>query len=211
MTDPIEVFQLRIAEGFFSLPEAEGYVLAGGGALRAHRLIERPTRDLDFFSSSADSVTAAAAAFEAYARRQRWDVEVVIATAQFVRLVVNSDQTMMVDLALDGAAQEQVEVTDYGPTLHPNDLAGRKTLALFDRAEARDFADVFVLSRMYSRDGLIELAMGIDRGFDRLVFAEMLDTLDRFEDDDIPVPQRDAAELRAFFSAWKRELTAGAS
>ena len=42
-----------------------------------------------------------------------------------------------------------------GPTFAPEELAGRKVVALFDRAEARDFADVFELSEHYSRDALL--------------------------------------------------------
>lgn len=37
-------------------------------------------------------------------------------------------------------------MTLLGPTLVPLELAGRKLLALFGRAEARDFADVYVLA-----------------------------------------------------------------
>jgi hypothetical protein len=34
-------------------------------------------------------------------------------------------------------------VTAAGPTLAPEELAGHKLLALFDRAAARDFADIY--------------------------------------------------------------------
>jgi hypothetical protein len=48
------------------------------------------------------------------------------------------------------------------------------------------------------------------RGFDPGVLAGMLATLDRFTDDEIPLPDGlSAAELRAFYSAWRSELTAG--
>lgn len=36
-----------------------------------------------------------------------------------------------------------------GPTFDPEELAGRKLTALFDRAAARDFADVFVLAQRF--------------------------------------------------------------
>ena len=42
-------------------------------------------------------------------------------------------------------------VTAAGPTLAPEELAGHKLLALFDRAAARDFSDVYVLARLFGR------------------------------------------------------------
>lgn len=43
-------FQQVVAQLFFSLPEADGYLLAGGAALVAHELTARPTQDLDLFA-----------------------------------------------------------------------------------------------------------------------------------------------------------------
>ncbi|MGH3182056.1 MAG: hypothetical protein ACRDOE_09140 [Streptosporangiaceae bacterium] len=45
--------------------------------------------------------------------------------------------------------------------------------------------------------------------FDTKVLADMIATLDRFTDSEIPVPDgSSAAELRAFYTAWRSELTA---
>jgi hypothetical protein len=44
-------------------------------------------------------------------------------------------------------------------------------------------------------------------GFDAKVLAGMFATLDRFTDDEIPVPDgSSAAELRTFYSTWRSEL-----
>jgi hypothetical protein len=41
------------------------------------------------------------------------------------------------------------------------------------------------------------------------VLADMFATLDRFTDDEIPVPDGSfAAELRTFYSTWRSELAA---
>jgi hypothetical protein len=43
------------------------------------------------------------------------------------------------------------------------------------------------------------------------VLADMMATLDRFTDSEIPVPGGvSGAELRAFYAAWRSELTAKA-
>lgn len=44
-------FQTDVARLFFTLPASDGFLLAGGGALVAQRLTDRPTQDLDFFTA----------------------------------------------------------------------------------------------------------------------------------------------------------------
>jgi hypothetical protein len=61
--------------------------------------------------------------------------------------------------------------------LSPRDLAARKTLALFGRAEPRDFANVYELAGRFRRDRLLAWAAGDDPGFDLRVFGEMLAAL----------------------------------
>jgi len=80
---------------------------------------------------------------------------------------------------------------------------------LFDRAAARDFADVYILARRFGKEVLLARAAHIDAGFDVRVLADMIATFDRFTDSEIPVPDGStAAELRAFYKAWRSELTA---
>lgn len=95
-----------------------------------------------------------------------------------------------------------------GLTTRPTqDLAGRKLAALFDRAEARDFADVYALAQRFDRSVLIERAAEVDLGFDPLVLARMMTTIDRFDDAELPVDPEDVAATRAFFQQWIEELT----
>ena len=49
-------FQVEVARVFFAMPEAGSFLLAGGLALAAHGLTERPTEDLDVFTSKAEDV-----------------------------------------------------------------------------------------------------------------------------------------------------------
>jgi hypothetical protein len=58
-------FQIEVARLFFGLPASDGFLLAGGGALLASGLTDRPTHDLDFFGAPDDvDVTAARDQFE---------------------------------------------------------------------------------------------------------------------------------------------------
>lgn len=71
MTDHefLTAFQVEVAHICFELEAADGYVVAGGAALLASDLIERPTADLDLFASTpVTSVTEAKGKFPASAR-----------------------------------------------------------------------------------------------------------------------------------------------
>ena len=46
----------QIARTAFALPEAE-HALAGGGAMLAHDLVDRPTQDVDLFTPDPGEVT----------------------------------------------------------------------------------------------------------------------------------------------------------
>ena len=75
-----------------------------------------------------------------------------------------------------------------------------------NRAEARDFADVFELSQHFSKEDLLADASEVDRGFDRHIFAEMLRSLARFSDADLPAPEAHMASMRDFFATWADKL-----
>ncbi|HEU0286694.1 MAG TPA: nucleotidyl transferase AbiEii/AbiGii toxin family protein [Nocardioidaceae bacterium] len=113
---------------------------------------------------------------------------------------------MLVDLALDSPPTTPPAMTVLGPTLAPIELAGRKLLALFGRAEARDFADVYVLVQRFGKPMLLEQADDLDVGFDRAVLGQMMRTLDRFDDDEIPMPPDEIGDVRTFFADWAAEL-----
>lgn len=94
------------------------------------------------------------------------------------------------DIAIDVAAERPPVVSTAGPTFEPEELAGRKLGALFSRAEARDFADVYVLAQRFGRTVLLERAAA----------------LDRFTDDEVPIATSDVDTVRAFFREWANDL-----
>lgn len=203
----LTAFQVTVAKLFFSLRESNGFLLAGGAALAAQELTTRPTRDLDLFTrAGGPSVRAARDAFEDAVRSQGWTVRRIRDSDTFCRLVLAGDEELLVDLAVDSPPNSPPSLSVAGPTFGLEELAGRKVIALFDRAEARDFADVYVLAQRYEPELLLRLAVEIDAGFDNAVFASMLGSLERFADSDIPVPPEVVANLRAFFEAWRSRL-----
>ncbi len=203
-------FQADVARLFFDLPASHGFLLAGGGALLASGLTSRPTRDLDFFGAPEDvSVAAARDQFEAAAADRGWRMERLHDSETFVRLHLRGNgEELIVEFALDAAAGKPPVASFVGPTYDPQELAGRKLLALFGRAEARDFADVYVLTQRFGKEQLLANASEVDPGLDREVLAEMMRTLQRFVDDEIPIDASTVADLRTFFAGWADELSA---
>lgn len=204
----LTTLQLELAEIFFSLDEAKDFLVAGGAALVASNLVARPTEDLDLFAATpTTSVTAAKDAFTRVLRERGCDVVIVQDVSTFCRIIVSrTGEETLVDLAIDSPPRTRPTITILGPTLAPLELAGRKLLALFGRAEARDFADVYVLMQRFGKDALIEQAQALDPGFDLDVLAQMIATLSRFSDQEIPLDHEDLPAMRQFFTNWTREL-----
>jgi len=203
-------FQLEVTRLFFALPASKGFLLAGGAALLAQHLTKRPTEDLDFFTApERGDVPSARLALEAAAQERGWATERIHDSDTFCRLTIRSDTDgILVDLAVNAPPDFPASVTAAGPTLAPEELAGHKLLALFDRAAARDFVDVYLLAQRFGKEALLARAAQIDAGFNTTTLADMTATLDRFTDNEIPVPRgSSAAELRAFYAAWRSELT----
>jgi hypothetical protein len=208
-TGGLTPFQIAVARLFFSLPESDGFLLAGGAALLAQHLTTRPTQDLDLFTRVGRCTVAdAREAFENASRSQNWSIRRVRDTGTFCRLIVSGDDELLVDLALDSPPNLPASPSIAGPTFGLEELAGRKLIALFDRAEARDFADVYILAQRYTPELLIRQAADIDPGFDSAVLATMIGTLARFTDDEIPIATHLITDLREFFHRWQAQLRA---
>ena len=207
-SDFLTTFQVQVARIFFGLKASDGYVVAGGAGLLASDLIARPTEDLDLFASAPiSSVIEAKTALVRTLHHREYEVTVLQDSPTFCRLIVrHKDAELLVDLAIDSPPSRTPTMTLLGPTLAPLELAGRKLLALFGRAEARDFADVYVLARRFGKDALLEQAQSLDAGFDRDVLAQMMGTLGRFADDEIPLAASELPAAKAFFTAWAKEL-----
>ena len=95
-------FQVEVVRLFFELPASAGFLLAGGAALVAQHLTDRPTQDLDFFTQVGGSAVADARdQFEAAAAARGWTVERVRDEDTFCRLVVSGPEDLLVDLAFD--------------------------------------------------------------------------------------------------------------
>jgi hypothetical protein len=200
-------FQQEIARLFFSLQSSQGFVLAGGGALLASGLSIRPTQDLDFFGSPGQvSVSLALDQFLDAIQQQNWEYELLGHANDFARVRIIGSTELIVDLAIDVAPRFPIAQTPIGPVFSPLELAGRKLLALFDRAEARDFVDVYVLSKKFGNQKVFDAATQIEVSLNKQVLARMMNALQRFSDDELPIDHSEVGTIRKYFANWAKEL-----
>ncbi|MBU6214124.1 MAG: nucleotidyl transferase AbiEii/AbiGii toxin family protein [Actinomycetales bacterium] len=209
MDGSLSAFQREVSAVFFGLPESEGYVLVGGAALLSHGLVDRPTRDLDFFDvrvADARSVERTAQAFERACAGRGWMCRPVRESTTFARYIVSGIDSLEVDIAIDAPLFDSLLRTELGPTPSWLDLAAMKLLAMCSRFEARDYADVFMLHRVVDRTALIVRAADADAGFHEAWLAEALRMMRRIPDDRFPVPADQVPELREFAEQWLAEI-----
>jgi hypothetical protein len=192
-----------------------GLALAGGYAVSAHGMGNRPSGDVDLFTSwqhrgeFAEMAVAVVAALEGAG----YKVSVIMSAETFTRLTLASPESgaeEKVELAVDWRAHDPVQLA-VGPVLHSDDAVANKVCALFGRALPRDFLDVdaAIMSGRYTRERLLDLAAEADNGFDRLVFADALGALTQITDAAFAEYRADPgviADMRHRFAQWRREL-----
>ena len=195
--------QERIARIIAGLSEAEDFALAGGGALIVRGDIDRRTRDLDFFGLSAAAVDRLVPVAEQALRDADLQVKRVQEGPGFARFVIeDEDDRTELDLASDA----RLFPADRGPgfqILSAEELAADKLLAVFGRAEARDFVDLEALEDRFGLDRLFELAGEKDRGFEPTVFAEMMDRFGRLGRAEFQLDDVQYEELSRLVEAWR--------
>jgi hypothetical protein len=161
-------FQRRLITTLLDIDELRGFALAGGWALNAHQILERPTRDIDLFTPDPDLVPTAAASAEQVIHATGMRVDRLRETPTFVSLLVTDTDTGLattVELAHDARIRPPARL-ELGPVVAVDELAADKMLALWGRAEARDLLDVDALLHVVTLPKMLDLAAEKDLGFD---------------------------------------------
>jgi hypothetical protein len=207
-------FHRRLAGIALAAAADHGFALAGGYAVQAHGVLERPSEDIDLFTSSVrdDFSEGVAKICDAYIEHGL-AIKVDVDSPQFVRLSVSepaTGRTSKVELAADLRSHPPVTMV-IGPVVHLDDVAGGKVEALFTRAEVRDFIDVHALlsTGRFTRGQLLDLAASRDLGFDRAVFAQMLSALELYPDSEFlayGLAEPEVRLLRSQFNDWRAAL-----
>ena len=216
---PIDELQREVATIALRMAARHGFALAGGNALIAHGIVDRPTDDVDLFSDQESAVAAAAeavqdalreAGFQAERRDQAGGLGDIFygmgeGLAEWIITAPGGQQTML-QMAYFDRTRGPVTM-EVGPVLDLEDLAGSKVCALASRVEPRDYIDTAAALQRYNVDQLISFARRMDPGLEDRDFADAGTQLDRLPDGVFTrygLSPADVARLREQFAAWPR-------
>lgn len=148
MTDMPELHRRFLAD-VITLGSSYPLVLTGGYAVRAHRLVNRPSQDLDVATQNPAPMDDIAATLRSGLEARGWKVHALETAPLSARLTVTDPGTKQdceVDI-LKEIFSRPVSQSRYGPVLSEEDVIGTKVRALGDRGAPRDLIDVFAASR----------------------------------------------------------------
>ncbi len=200
MSDALSRAQRRIISAVMASIERDGFVIAGGAALLAAGVSDRPTEDLDAFSASCRDLTPVVDRLVAELVSGGLVVDVRRGADSFAQMTVMTGRwrrtALRVELGRDSQMFEAV-ASPLGPMLSLRELAANKVLAAFGRHEPRDLVDMAALARVVSLRQAFTDACVKDGGFDAEVFTEMVTRTLEVRDDLWPAGS-DPAAVREF-------------
>jgi len=137
----------RVARVIGAALHESGFAVGGGQALRAHRIVDRISMDLDAYADSLDPDvhTRAETRVVDALRAAGYDAEVVQQDSWF-RVIIATErpggERVAVDLGYDHRRHPPVHVEGVGPVLSLEDVVVGKVRALVDRRAERDYVDI---------------------------------------------------------------------
>ncbi len=201
-------FHRKVLRIFASLEESRAFYFTGAMALSAYHLQHRLSQDIDIFCPEENLIPIVARKLTSALEQEGVRVEIVRSFGSFWEAVLKEDDdSIRLQLAYDTPFHLAEFSERGGIRVHSlDDLAAGKLLALFSRAEERDFIDVYLLvkEKDYTIDRLIELAGKKDPGVDEYYLALAFEQVDRLPDhiDGLRLDllrDIDLKELKAFF------------
>ncbi|RSM41791.1 hypothetical protein DMB66_55485 [Actinoplanes sp. ATCC 53533] len=185
-------------------------MLAGGYAIRAHGLTERPSGDVDLATSAMlDLPTIVDRLSDAF-QRSGFDVQVIESKPRMARLeVTRGDAVCEVDLLKEAVGPPAL--FELGPVLTLDDAVGLKVRPLADRALHRDFIDVHAaaVKAGYAWPDLESLGARHTPNWSLADLAERLSAIDLRDDATFAaygLTGDQTAELRRWALAWADDI-----
>ncbi len=207
----LTALQKKILKIFSMINRHGDFYFTGGTALAVCYLRHRESEDLDFFTADSTSLNPTARDFEKSLISAGLNVQVERRQATFVRFLI--EQELKVDMALDAPFRLKPPVQSYIEGIkvcvdNLEDIAANKMLALFGRAEPRDFIDVYFLAKEYfDFMEMVQMAAKKDTGFDLYWLAAAMQEADKI--DILPVKIHkpfDLSDMKNFFKKQRLKL-----
>ena len=215
--DLLTPLQRRLLREIGQSPLKEEFFLTGGTALAALYLHHRYSVDLDLFTENPTGVAQVPPAMQEIASRLGLEITFTRTLGTFLEAFVASPDGERVEFDFAQDSPYRLEPTRLDPELdlwvdNPTDIACNKLSALFDRAEPKDFVDVFfVAQEILPFDRLVALARRKHVGMDDYWLAMALAQVQQVEVLPRMVKPLAVNELKVFFMARAKELMDQAS
>lgn len=190
---------------------AYGLAVAGGYAIKAHGLVERPSEDIDFATSAIASIEEIMAALAAAYQEAGLDVQVLDIDVRKGHLLVSFplSGTYRVDV-LKEPLNHPPMMTDFGPVIAMPDAVALKMGALHDRGLPRDLLDVHGAAAHFTGPELISLCRAaLDDEFSLGTLRDQLDYAVTYADDAFVrygCPPDEIAKVRAWAQDWSTRI-----
>jgi predicted nucleotidyltransferase component of viral defense system len=190
---------------------ADNFFLTGGSALAEFYLQHRYSEDLDFFTGQAEILLPTVQALEEALGRAGIEHEVVRRLATFAELrIVCQDESIKMDIVQDTPYRLYPTVFHEELGLQVDnkiDIACNKLSALFDRAEPKDFVDVYFIHReIMEVPRLLPLAQQKHVGLDEYWLSRAMYQVTRVDFLPRMVKSVTLDELRMFFLDLTEQL-----
>ena len=205
-------FQQEIVKAISKSPLQDHFYLTGGTALAVFYLHHRYSLDLDFFTADPTAVSRVPAALEDIAHQIGSQVTFTRTLGTFLQCFFQNTEgnRVQIDFAQDSPyrlhpIQEDEEMGIQIDNLV--DIACNKLSALFDRAEPKDFVDIyFICQEVLPFDELVEKTKQKHLGLDEYWLAVALQRIEQVEILPRMIKPVTLEELRHFFLDLAKKL-----
>jgi len=205
-------FQQQIVEAIRKSPLQDQFYLTGGTALAAFYLHHRYSLDLDFFTADPTAVARVPAILEEIADHLDAQVTFTRTLGTFLQCFFQNmeGERVQLDFAQDSPYRLQPVQTDEEAGIQIEnliDIACNKLSALFDRAEPKDFVDIyFICQEVMPLDELVEKTKQKHLGLDDYWLAVALQRVEQIELLPRMIKPVNLEDLKTFFLDEARKL-----
>ncbi|MEU7898569.1 hypothetical protein AB0B45_37620 [Nonomuraea sp. NPDC049152] len=207
----LPAFHARLVEATRDVRERRGLLLAGGHAMNAHGLTDRPSDDLVLATGLGTPLSEVAEDLAAELRRHGLSLTAVDVTERLARMVVRdevSGERCAVSVLKEALRDRPLALEPYR-VVGQDDAVGLKVRALHGRGLPRDFIDVAAAAERYSFRELERLGAAYEEDWLLDDLIQRLESVDLLADEAFMaygVDEERLHEIRRFAYAWVEEI-----
>ncbi|GII80078.1 hypothetical protein Sru01_50600 [Sphaerisporangium rufum] len=211
MCDPLEADHAELVRAALPVCDKYGLALAGGYAMKAHGLVSRASKDIDFATASTAAVQEIAHDLATAYGEAGLAATVIAAQDRKGHLLVRLPQgsEYRVDILKEPLSGPPA-IMSFGPVLSLEDAVSLKMGALHDRGLPRDLIDVHAATMFFSNIELVSMAkraLGDDFFYEDL--RDQLDHAAVYSDEEFTVygcREDQITAIKAWAQQWADHL-----